>query len=75
MSADSRLKKDFPSFLEGLSLRHLANVITEIFTRDFPSFLEGLSLRRSSFARRRATTFGDFPSFLEGLSLRQRHAR
>ena len=40
--------QDFPSFLEGLSLRHsYALEIVNDYREDFPSFLEGLSLRHS----------------------------
>ena len=36
---------DFPSFLEGLSLRRRLVVLSDRRRVDFPSFLEGLSLR------------------------------
>ena len=60
----------FPSFLEGLSLRHIAggrHYHCEVI--DFPSFLEGLSLRQV-FANGDKVYRWNFPSFLEGLSLR-----
>ena len=41
---------DFPSFSEGLSLRHEAEAATGALGGDFPSFSEGLSLRRISCA-------------------------
>ena len=41
-------RQDFPSFLEGLSLRPNRTVSLELtVSEDFPSFLEGLSLRRA----------------------------
>ena len=39
-------KWDFPSFLEGLSLRHILVGDFEAPLDYFPSFLEGLSLRQ-----------------------------
>ena len=41
-----RLRMDFPSFLEGLSLRRVLSPGKYLARIDFPSFLEGLSLRR-----------------------------
>ena len=62
---------DFPSFSEGLSLRHSAIAFTTSAMTDFPSFSEGLSLRLLTGAAG-VWSVRHFPSFSEGLSLRQR---
>ena len=63
--------ENFPSFLEGLSLRlELEASKKEEGRRSyFPSFLEGLSLRPGC-ATHVLHVPENFPSFLEGLSLR-----
>ena len=62
-------RANFPSFLEGLSLRPGVAVGGHNVDGDFPSFLEGLSLRQCKSPG--LSHVPDFPSFLEGLSLRQ----
>ena len=65
------VEENFPSFLEGLSLR--LDIHAGVVGRDrgdFPSFLEGLSLRLADTSAVRRDN-RDFPSFLEGLSIRQ----
>ena len=45
-------KGDFPSFSEGLSLRHTMSDLDALATEYFPSFSEGLSLRHiAGYAR------------------------
>ena len=44
----SVLARNFPSFLEGLSLRHGLHPHFIAEPNNFPSFSEGLSLRRNS---------------------------
>ena len=64
---------DFPSFWEGLSLRHAyIHAYTRIRTY-FPSFWEGLSLRLDFWVSI-DSNLTDFPSFWEGLSLRHKVA-
>ena len=41
----SGVRQNFPSFWEGLSLRHVAAILDIDGRGDFPSFWEGLSLR------------------------------
>ena len=62
------LCSDFPSFLEGLSLRQGKKSTSSPF-ENFPSFSEGLSLRLDR-AHAQGYEVTNFPSFSEGLSLR-----
>ena len=49
MELTGDVSKNFPSFSEGLSLRHSAISFEQTFSTDFPSFSEGLSLRHFGF--------------------------
>ena len=64
-----KVKHNFPSFSEGLSLREWSRKGCCHESEHFPSFSEGLSLRAARLAG--SAEAGDyFPSFSEGLSLR-----
>ena len=61
----------FPSFLEGLSLRHQAHASPTPRRRKFP-FLFGRAFIEASFTATGTPGSPNFPSFLEGLSLRRK---
>ena len=61
MNAVASTAKDFPSYWEGLSLRHLMHPVTQVHILNFPSFLEGLSLRLAAGAWWRAVAWISLP--------------
>ena len=64
-------ESDFPSFLEGLSLREPKPKGTRKCWHRFP-FLFGRAFIEGSKKKTKGVSGGNFPSFLEGLSLRVR---